>query len=567
MATALGTVIDGKYEVLKQIGKGGMSIVYLAMDRRLNKQWAVKEIRKTANGENDEVIVNSLVAEANLMKKLDHPALPRIVDIIDNGQTIYVVMDYIEGESLDRILEEYGPQPQKLVVEWGLQLCSALGYLHRQKPPIIYRDMKPANVMLKPEGNLKVIDFGIAREYKEKNLSDTIVLGTRGYAPPEQYGSRQTDMRSDIYALGMTMHHLLTGVDPRPADYEYHPIREWNPELSEGLEIVINKCTALDPENRYQRCEDLIVALEHYEEEGRGFREKQKKKAAAFGAAVILAVIFLAVGIGGRFMSAYVNDQDYAQKISVDESTSYENKVQSYLEAIDLYGTDPRAYVLLLKAYSENNRFGDEESNQFTGKYNTWKDDFDTEGEEYLELMYQAGITYFYLYSGGDDTFRTRVQKASGYFQAIVDSGNTDFEYYSISQSYAIIGNFYNQYVDNATSVKEPTLSAYTELLESFQTCIDNTEDYESDDSAYIRMRLYKAIADLLNDHRKGFASVGVPEEDVIGVLDTIYEKTESISVTQETSQELREDILGSYQLYFDNITRVYTNTGERKEQ
>lgn len=155
MATAIGTVIDGKYEILKQIGKGGMSIVYLAMDKHLNKQWAVKEIKKTANGKNEEVVVNSLITEANLMKKLDHPALPRIVDIIDNGQTIYVVMDYIEGESLDKVLDEFGAQPEDEVINWAIQICDALSYLHNQRPPIIYRDMKPANVMLKPDGNVK----------------------------------------------------------------------------------------------------------------------------------------------------------------------------------------------------------------------------------------------------------------------------------------------------------------------------------------------------------------------------------------------------------------------------
>ncbi len=240
MATRIGTIIDDKYEVLKEIGKGGMSIVYLAMDRRLNKQWAVKEIRKTGNGRNDEVVINSLIAETNLMKRLDHPALPRIVDIIDNGETLYIVMDYVEGESLDKILKEYGSQPQELVIDWAMQICDALSYLHSQTPPIIYRDMKPANVMLKPEGNIKIIDFGIAREYKEKNLADTTILGTKGYAPPEQYGSRQTDARSDIYALGMTMHHLLTGVDPRGSDYEYFPVRQWNPEIHEGIEYIID---------------------------------------------------------------------------------------------------------------------------------------------------------------------------------------------------------------------------------------------------------------------------------------------------------------------------------------
>ncbi len=133
----IGSVIDGKYEILTEIGRGGMSVVYLAMDTHLNKQWAVKEIKKKGNGEHDEVIVNSLLAEANLMKRLDHPSLPRIVDIIDNGVTIFVVMDYIEGESLDKILKAEGPQPEALVVGWAKQLCDALSYLHSQKPPII----------------------------------------------------------------------------------------------------------------------------------------------------------------------------------------------------------------------------------------------------------------------------------------------------------------------------------------------------------------------------------------------------------------------------------------------
>ena len=121
MAT-VGTVIDGKYELLKLIGKGGMSRVYLAMDKRLNKQWAVKEIIKSSRSRNNEIIVQSLIAEANLMKKLDHPALPRIVDIIENENTIYVIMDYIEGESLSSEIDKHGAQPQELVIEWANNL-------------------------------------------------------------------------------------------------------------------------------------------------------------------------------------------------------------------------------------------------------------------------------------------------------------------------------------------------------------------------------------------------------------------------------------------------------------
>lgn len=234
MALERGAVIDGKYEILKQIGKGGMSVVYLAMDLRLNKQWAIKVIQRSGIGKNNEIVLNKVPDDTELMKKLDHPAIPRIVDIIDrkDDPQIYIVMDYVEGDSLDKIVSEYGAQSEEIVIDWAKQICDTLNYLHSQKPPIIYRDMKPANLMLKPEGNLKIIDFGISREYKEQNLADTTVMGTRGYAPPE-LGSRQTDARSDIYSLGMTLHQLITGVDPRKNDYV--PIRQWNLSFRRGL--------------------------------------------------------------------------------------------------------------------------------------------------------------------------------------------------------------------------------------------------------------------------------------------------------------------------------------------
>lgn len=304
----IGSVIDGKYEILTEIGHGGMSVVYLAMDTHLNKQWAVKEIKKKGSGKNDEIVVNSLLAEANMMKRLDHPSLPRIVDIIDNGITIYVVMDYIEGESLDKILAEYGAQPEELVIGWAKQLCDALSYLHSQKPPIIYRDMKPANVMLKPEGNIKIIDFGIAREYKEQSLADTTVLGTKGYAPPEQY-SGQTDARSDIYALGMTMHHLLTGIDPRTGE-AYAPVRMWNPEVSEGMEMIIDKCVQPAAEHRYQNCQDLLYDLEHPELITRDYKRKQKRKLNCFITSVTLAVVMVISGVVCNIVSTRMNNSD-----------------------------------------------------------------------------------------------------------------------------------------------------------------------------------------------------------------------------------------------------------------
>ena len=185
--TKEGTVLDGKYEILKEIGRGGMSIVYLARDNRLNKQWAVKEM-KNDGSKSRETLLKGLEREANILKDVDHPVLPRIVDIINSRGLIYVAMDFIEGTNIAEILKEEGAQPQEKVIEWGRQLASALDYLHSMNPPIIYRDMKPANVMLRPEGDVKLIDFGGSRKAGSKVQQE--FLGKWGFAPPEQMFSR-----------------------------------------------------------------------------------------------------------------------------------------------------------------------------------------------------------------------------------------------------------------------------------------------------------------------------------------------------------------------------------------
>ena len=264
--TKEGTVLDGKYEILAEVGRGGMSIVYLARDKRLNKQWAVKEIKNDGK-KSAKTLLKGLEREANILKNVDHPVLPRIVDIINQDGTIYVVMDYIEGDTIQDRLKKEGAQPQELVVEWGLQLASALNYLHNMNPPVIYRDMKPSNVMIKPEGGVKLIDFGTAKEYEIENNADTTALGTRGYAAPEQFGDSNgrgiynTDARTDIYNLGATLYHIVTGKNPCEPPYEIKPIREWNPMLSSGLEKIILKCTQKNPDRRYASMTALLADL------------------------------------------------------------------------------------------------------------------------------------------------------------------------------------------------------------------------------------------------------------------------------------------------------------------
>lgn len=555
--TAIGTIIDGKYEILTEIGRGGMSVVYLAMDTHLNKQWAVKEIRRTGGGPNDEIIVNSLLAEANMMKRLDHPALPRIVDIIENGTTIYVVMDYIEGESLDKILKEYGIQQEQVVINWAKQLCDALSYLHSQRPPIIYRDMKPANVMLKPEGNIKIIDFGIAREYKEQNLADTTVLGTRGYAPPEQYSS-QTDARSDIYALGMTMHHLLTGVDPRAGE-AYAPVRMWNPELSEGIEKIIDKCVEPAAENRYQSCQELLYDLEHPELITSNYKKQQKRKLVAFIITMSLAILFGIGGIVTNRIAANMNLNNYDVLIATSTATSLENKIANYKSAIEIFPERTEPYSLILQAYEDEGVFSKKENDEFLALYNANKELLATSGEEYYNLNYKIGMMYFNYYTDEDGTYSyaTRVQKAHPFFAENYEAEAAElYTNKEMSDCYYQICSFYKKFILSSATVEEASKSNYEELLNTIRETVVIMDDA----GAYDQLLLYNTTVMLLYDQRGSMVQVNVEEDEVLALMDDVAEKADGLVVQKEQSMKLQQEIADCYEDYRGAIRRAYKN-------
>lgn len=547
--TEIGTVIDGKYEILKEIGRGGMSIVYLAMDKRLNKQWAVKEIRKKGSGKNDEVVVNSLLAEANMMKKLDHPSLPRIVDIIDNGITIYVVMDYIEGESLDKILSEYGAQPEELVVNWAKQLCDALSYLHSQKPSIIYRDMKPANVMLKPEGNIKIIDFGIAREYKEQNLADTTVLGTKGYAPPEQY-SGQTDPRSDIFALGMTMHHLLTGVDPRNGE-PYAPVRQWNPELSEGIEIIIDRCVEPAAENRYQSCADLLYDLEHPELITKGFKQKQRRKLISFIVAIGMSAVMAIAGLVLNTTATSLNTQDYETNIGTTNPANY-------YTAIDIYPQRIEAYNLLIDYY-KNHDATEDNVKKIGNTIEANASSLDTTQPEFAELYYDMGKLYFAQF--GDNSLKNAAVNAKPFFEIAV-SAEASYDKKEIANCYLSICNF----MTKQSKTSENSLDDYTKLFEEIEAAIGIIDKSTDSEANYDKISLYYVTMLLINDQADLMASVGFERETALEWMDDLYSKANSITSTLDYVNKTKNKVTSSYDSFIANINAKYNEVEKRQQ-
>jgi len=261
------SLLQQRYVIVGQAGKGGMGAVYQAVDTRdTHHRVAIKEM---SQGHLSDAELAGATAqfqrEAALLSRLSHPNLPHIYDAFNERGRSYLVMDFIDGKTLLQQLKETGshPLPVAQVLGYALQLCNVLAYLHQQQPPIIFRDLKPTNVMVTANGHVFLIDFGIARIFKEGQEQDTAFLGSPGYAAPEQHGSAQTNPRSDLYSLGATLHFCLTGRDPYNAEdrFTFPPVRQFNPQVPVELDQLVQRLLALDERQRPASAVEVGQAL------------------------------------------------------------------------------------------------------------------------------------------------------------------------------------------------------------------------------------------------------------------------------------------------------------------
>ena len=457
----IGSLLDGKYKILNKIGQGGMSVVYLAMNEKANKQWAIKEMRKEKN-KNYEIMKQSLITETNLLKELKHPYLPSIADIIESDDTIIIVMDYVEGRPLSDILSEEGVIEEDKVADYAIQLCDVLDYLHSQKPPIIYRDLKPANIMLRPDGKITLIDFGTARKYNYDSVSDTTCLGTIGYAAPEQFAGetlRQTDARTDIYNLGATMYHLLTGVNPSEPPYELYPIRRWDESLSNGLEKIILRATRKDPDKRFNDCKEMSYALQHFRDLDDSYIATQKKKIFLFAASLILSFTFFSMaivvnGMEKREISKVYNNylSEAALKIA---STGGKNVVDTdilklFQDAINVSPNSTEAYIRMLDYYCD---LGQTRNGLMAISAMIASGTGDLSNND--DLMMRMGQIYF-LGNSKDTEFNIDYGTAARYFDKVNIKKYPQAKYYSsLSKSLSEIGMDWNIIVKDMKNVDE----------------------------------------------------------------------------------------------------------------
>ena len=550
----VGDLIDGKYKILNEIGRGGMSTVYLAINEKANKPWAVKEVRK--NGiSNRELVKQSLMVEINLLKKLKHKGLPSIVDIIDQQDNYLIVMDYIEGITLENILQEEGVQPQEKVVDWAIQLCDVLQYLHTRKPAIIYRDMKPSNIMLRSDGSVVLIDFGTAREFKERHVEDTTCLGTQGYAAPEQFGGMgQTDERTDIYSLGATMYRLVTGHNPSEPPYEMYPITHWNPRLSTGLEGIIAKCTSKDPKSRYQSVQEVRYALEHYRDLDldsiRRYRRNLRILLAAGGMTVML---FGASGVSYA-AADHMQKDEYAYNLEAGRrSPNKQDSIAFYQKAIQTDCAGEEAYDQLLTLFTQDGVLDEQEEKvllQLSISVDKYLERYKMQNPDgYAGLCYRIGSSYWYYYEHEEK----RQAGAVAWFESAKAGfeGNPEKEQeWKRASTYVEIGNFYQRIVPAQISGTDQGM--YGEYWNNLRRLKEWND--EAPDRDLVTLRLYREIVTKTLEYAGYLQEDGVPPQEMEELLKEISQQTENMKtgagqVLMEEIQELEQALKGAQQM------------------
>ena len=550
----VGDLIDGKYKILNEIGRGGMSTVYLAINEKANKPWAVKEERK--NGiSNRELVKQSLMVEINLLKKLKHKGLPSIVDIIDQQDNYLIVMDYIEGITLENIMQEEGVQPQEKVVDWAIQLCDVLQYLHTRKPAIIYRDMKPSNIMLRSDGSVVLIDFGTAREFKERHVEDTTCLGTQGYAAPEQFGGMgQTDERTDIYSLGATMYRLVTGHNPSEPPYEMYPITHWNPRLSTGLEGIIAKCTSKDPKSRYQSVQEVRYALEHYRDLDldsiRRYRRNLRILLAAGGMTVML---FGASGVSYA-AADHMQKDEYAYNLEAGRrSPNKQDSIAFYQKAIQTDCAGEEAYDQLLTLFTQDGVLDEQEEKvllQLSISVDKYLERYKMQNPDgYAGLCYRIGSSYWYYYEHEEK----RQAGAVAWFESAKAgfAGNPEKEQeWKRASTYVEIGNFYQRIVPAQISGTDQGM--YGEYWNNLRRLKEWND--EAPDRDLVTLRLYREIVTKTLEYAGYLQEDGVPPQEMEDLLNEISQQTENMKtgagqVLMEEIQELEQALKGAQQM------------------
>ena len=548
MLTLGNPYLDRKYEVLKLINHGGMgSEIYLAIDRNLNKQWAIKKVKKTRN----IAQTRQMMEEARIMTSFEHPNLPRVVDIVEEDTCYYIIMDYIQGENLKTILQSEGPQDQELVAQWGIILSDVLGYMHRHG--MIYRDMKPANIMLTPEGKIYLIDFGAVKRMDAVETRATRAIGTAGYAPPEQcmLDGPGADERSDIYSLGVTLFHLLTDISPARwlnSGHEIFDPREANPDISSGLKTIILKCTKKDPDSRIQDTEKLKRYLANYRKYDTRYIAKRKKILRKFLVLTISSMCLLVIGCLVYAAGGIQTNAKYESLLSGTPSRG------NIMKAIRLKPGGADGYEALLASYGST--ISAKEQTDYAAVYG--------EGKAKMSNAVRAQVSMdageWLLAAYEEDSDRARLIVAKPYFDEAVSCGGKRFERYTAAKTYSDMAAYYQEYIMRKSSVSalETSKDDLEGLISEMGTAVSDLEKYKGTEKMSLTLSADAVICDLVYEEAEVMADKGIQKSQLTYLLNKVQRSAENVKPSEQKLRDKKTSGLEKIGMTETKIDQTY---------
>lgn len=542
-----GDIVDGSWEVIKQIGQGGSGTVYLVRDIELNRLLALKEVpvRNTDQGKRQ---AKAVVAEVSLLKSLSHPSIPRILKMTHDEHSILIIMDYIEGYSLRSLIAKKNYIEEALIVKWGLALCDTLKYLHNRNPKVIYRDLKPHNVMLSNENHLFLMDFGISREVgPDFDYSKEDRVGTKGYAAPEMRAKNAWfDERSDIYALGRTLYFLATRNSPSleklPNGQELLilPIRQYDSSRSVGLEKIIEKATAYKPTDRYQSVEEMIYDLKNIDKMSEGYIRKIKRRATTiyslFGT-LILGVFLLG---SGALYSQMATTDAYNQAISKGKTSQ---DLESLVTASKIMPSEVEPYLEMVKIYRSNGHFTSEDEFQLLSALQSNLPSLRGKAGA-GDLLYQVGQLYWFYYPQNGQT------KSVSWFEQAKDFGVSDKNQHLLS-IYLELGTF-----------KKGILSSITDHSDSgmYRTYWNALNDLSTEmgDDSQLQLTYLQSVFDVIDSYSGGLKSDGLNLDELKVVFDKAVDLLNSYSGKTDAQMKAKTELQSRVETVRNKLNTTY---------
>lgn len=583
--------IANTYEVIAQIGMGNSGIVYKARHRNLDKFVVLKKIKANA------INIADNRAEADVLKNLKHAYLPQVMDFVEDNGDIYTVMEFISGNSFKQYLDAGTAFPEKSEIIWMKQVAATLCYLHNQKPPIIHSDLKPGNIMLTNSGNVCLIDFNISFSLGGNGFVNGY---TKNYASPEQIRAwkynqtqpnpslrKKIDKRSDIYSMGATFYHIVTGSKPMPDDNGYvQDIREKKPEMNQLFGAVIMKCLEPDLKKRYQRTEDVLYDLQTMAQRSKEYRSLLRKQKIISGVLAGGMILFAGLALAGYFridsekMVRY--EDNVAQEEKCIKNGDYDQLDEYYQQAVKLYPGKMDAYLQKALALNRQKEYEDCINFINTNILNS-KSVMNDDSED--SVYYLLGDCYSQLedYEQAAEYYNSAIEanpENGNYYRdgAIMEAycGNTDKaqELMETAKEKGLDTTEVN-YVDGEIKYSK---GDYEDARSIFQKCIEDSDD------AYIQMRSYIMEAKCIDkqddsvDGKKRKmkllkkAKKELPKENNIGILEELAQTysdlgndTGDIDYYQKALsvfEQIQSQGMGNYSTGY-NISVLYQNMGD----